>query len=177
MGSGNTPGGVAVDGAGNVYYSYGYTGLNGYPSTALAKWTAANHTVSTLTKPGGILAPGGVAVDGVGNVYYSYESLFPPSTSYLNKWTAASKTVTTLVSWTGASSSGAGGVALDGAGNVYFADTVNNAIKEWTAANNTVTTLVASGLNQPWGVAVDGAGNVYIAGLPQQRDQEVDGGE
>ncbi len=185
------PFGVAVDGAGNVYFA-------DCVNNAIKKWTAANNTVTTLVVSNAntpLYYPHGVAVDGAGNVYFA-----DTYNNAIKEWTAANHTVTTLVS------SGLYypyGVAVDAAGNVYIADTENRAIKEWTAedqtvttlfsvgkyyayavavdsagnvyapsgstilewtaANQTVTTLVSSGLYYPYGVAVDGAGNVYIA--------------
>jgi sugar lactone lactonase YvrE len=139
------PYGVAVDGAGNVYFSdYGFNVLN--------KWTAANSNVTTLVSSG-LSMPSGVAVDVAGNVYIAdFEN------HAVKKWTSANSTVTTLAA------SGVGnprGVAVDGAGNVYIAD-ADEEVYKWTAASGIVTTLV-SGLYSPYGVAVDGAGNVYIA--------------
>ena len=140
------PGGVAVDGAGNVYVSDIYD--------AIHKWTAPNGPVTILVSSN-LLGPFGVAVDTAGNVYIA-----DTDHNAIKKWTVATGTMTTLVS--------AGlyqpyGLAVDSAGNVYIADTENNAIKKWTAATDTVTTLVSSGLNNPVDVAVDSAGNVYIA--------------
>jgi DNA-binding beta-propeller fold protein YncE len=57
----NTPYGVALDGAGNVFIAD--SGNN-----AIKKWTAANQTVTTLVSSG-LNTPYGVAVDSAGNVY------------------------------------------------------------------------------------------------------------
>jgi DNA-binding beta-propeller fold protein YncE len=139
------PFGVAVDGAGNVYFSDSV-------NNAIKKWTATNNTVTTLVSSG-LYYPHGVAVDGAGNVYIA-----DTYNNAIKKWTAANNTVTTLVS------SGLYypyGVAVDAAGNIYIADTENSAIKIWTAADQTVTTLFSVGKHYAYGVAVDGAGNVY----------------
>jgi DNA-binding beta-propeller fold protein YncE len=142
----NQPGGVAVDGAGNVYIAN--TGSN-----IIEEWTVANNTVTTLVSSG-FSRPSGVAVDGAGNVYFAnYGS------NTIEEWMPANNTVTTLVS---SNLSQPVGVAVDGAGNVYFANSGSNTIQKWTAANGNVTTLASSGLSNPYGVAVDGAGNVYI---------------
>jgi len=144
-----SPKGVAVDGAGNVYFAE-------TPDNAIKKWIATNNTVTTLVSSG-LSYPIGVAVDGAGNVYIADNG-----NSALKMWTAANSNVTTLVS---SGLNNPSGVAVDGAGNVYIADTGNKAIREWMAANNTVITLVSSGLNFPYGVAVDSVGNVYFTDL------------
>jgi DNA-binding beta-propeller fold protein YncE len=141
------PCGMAVDGAGNLYFA------DARPS-AIGEWTAANSNLTTLVSSE-LNQPQGVALDGAGNVYIA-----DTGDNAIKEWTAANSNVITLVS-TGLSSPE--GMAVDGAGNVYIADTGDNAIKEWTAANSNVTTLVSSGLSSPSCVAVDGSGNVYIA--------------
>ena len=139
--------GLAVDGAGNVYFD-----SEDFP--IIEKWTAVSNKVTTLIVSGlPSFNNAGVAMDGAGNLYLA-------SGSAIYKWTAASNTISTPIS---SGLSAAQDVAVDAAGNIYIADSGHNAIKEWTLANNKVTTLVSSGLNNPQGVAVDAAGNVYIA--------------
>ena len=118
----NLPGGVAVDAAGNVYFT---------AAGALNEWNGWNATntaylaqFSSLFTPlvGGLNNPWGVAVDGGGNVYIA-----DTGHQAIKEWTAANNSVTTLVS------SGLGspkGIAVDAAGNVYFADWGQGAIKE-----------------------------------------------
>ena len=186
----NWPGGVAVDGAGNVYVA-----------------DADNHTIRKLT-PGGVVTtlaglagtpgsadgpagvarfycPQGVAVDSVGNVYVA------DTYNHTIRKVAPWGTVTTLAGLAGSSGSADGtgsaarfsypyGVAVDSAGNVYVADTSNYTIRKVTPAG-VVTTLAgrvgsygsANGMGSaalfgsyiggPAGVAVDSAGNVYVA--------------
>ena len=143
----NTPIGVAVDAAGNVY-------ISDFNSNAIKKWSASNNTVSNVVSSG-LNKPVQIALDGAGNIYIA-----DSANQAVEEWVVASNTMVTLVS------SGLNtpvGVAVDSAGNVYIADLFNNAIKKWTAANSNVTTLVSSGLYYPGAVAVDAAGNVYIA--------------
>jgi len=143
----NSPAGVAVDGAGNVYIAD--TG-----NSAIEEWNATTQQLTTLVSSG-LASPQNVAVDGAGNVYIA-----DSGNNAIKEWNATTQQVTTLVS------SGLNrptGVAVDGAGNVYIADYGHSALKEWNATTQQVTTLVSSGLFIPYGVAVDGAGNVYIA--------------
>jgi sugar lactone lactonase YvrE len=139
------PGGVAVDGAGDVLIAD--TG-NG----AVKEWNAATQTVSTLVSAG-LGSPTGVAVDGSGSIVIT-----DYGNGAVKEWSAATRTVSTLVSGLSLPQ----GVAVDGSGNVFFCDTYNDAVKEWNATTGTVSTLVSE-LNRPQGVAVDGSGNVFIA--------------
>jgi streptogramin lyase len=142
-----SPSDLAVDCAANVYLVDPYT-------NAIAEWTAASDTATTLVPLGLYQQPFAVAVDKTGNLYITLlDSLL--------KWTAASNTVTTLIP---SELNSPYGVAVDEAGNVYIADTGNNAIKKWTASNSNVTTLVyADAHSYMIGVALDGAGNVYFS--------------
>ena len=79
------PSGVAVDNAGNVYFSDSGNG-------ALRKWNAATQSVTTLVSAG-LGDPMGVALDGAGNVYIAEIGF-----GTIKKWNATTQTVTTLVS-------------------------------------------------------------------------------
>jgi autotransporter-associated beta strand protein len=141
-----SPYAMAVDTAGNVYYT------DAGDFTVVNEWNATTQTVSTPISAG-LNEPFGVAADRAGNLYIA-----DTANNAIEQWNAATSTVNTLVSGLNYPE----GVAVDALGNVYFSDTFNNAIKEWNAATGAVSTLV-SGLNQPRGVAVDALGNVYFA--------------
>jgi DNA-binding beta-propeller fold protein YncE len=152
------PGGVAVDGAGNVYIADTADG-------AIKEWTATNNTVTTLVpSSSGLRGPEGVAVDGAGKVYIA-----DTGNVAIEKWTATNNTMTKLISGSWYPEN----VALDSLGNVYIvglgsADFGIDSVLKWTAANSNLVTLWSEneldiGMFPPVGIAVDGAGNVYIA--------------
>jgi sugar lactone lactonase YvrE len=148
----DSPNGVTVDGAGNLYFADPL-------SREIKEWTVAGQSVITLVpSSAGLSNPYALAVDSAGNVFIA-----DIGNNTIEEWPTNGNSLITLVSSAGGLYSPES-VAVDGAGNVYIADTGNAAIKKWTAANGNVATLV-SGLNAPTGVAVDVAGNVYIADL------------
>ena len=142
----NQPGGVAVDGVGNIY-------IADTQNNAIKKWSSATQQVTTLVSSG-LNLPSGVAVDAAGNVYIA-----DTANNAVEEWSAATQQVSTLVS---SGLSAPGSVAVDSAGNVYISDTSNNAVKQWSLATGQVTTLI-TGITLPGQIAVDAAGNVYVA--------------
>jgi DNA-binding beta-propeller fold protein YncE len=141
------PTGVAVDGAGDVYFANS-------GSYGVYEWTVANHIATDLY---GLYYPSGVAMDGTSNVVFAdsaYNGIFDMTVG--NNPFSVSEFLYNFLSQPS-------GVAVDHAGNVYIADTGDAVIREWLVASGSLTTLVNSGLISPTGVAVDAAGNVYIA--------------
>jgi streptogramin lyase len=182
----NSPSGVAVDSAGNLYVAdtYNYSVRKVTPTgvvTTLAGLAGSYGSADGTGSAAQFSVLSGVAVDGDGNVYVA-----DTSNDTIRKVTPAG-VVTTLAGLAGSPgyADGAGsaaqfnhpsGVAVDANGNVYVADTINDTIRKVTPMG-VVTTLAglaegvasadgtgsAARFNQPFSVAVDSAGNVYLA--------------
>ena len=195
----NRPKGVAVDGAGNVYFvdarnhrirkvdSMGtittFAGTGQYPSIPVFSGDGGPAVQAELS------SPWGVAVDGASNVY------FADSGNNNIRRVDSSGTITTIAGTGEYGFAGDGGmavealltnpygVAVDDAGNVYIADRGNHRIR-MVASSGTIKTIAGTGvagfsgdggsavqaqLQWPTGVAVDGAGNVYITDTGNHR--------
>jgi len=198
----NLPGGVAVDGSGNVFIA---DELN----CAIRKVAAATGIITTVAGNGkqGYAGDGGpatsaelgdpyaVAVDGFGNLYIADFSY-----NVIRRVAAATGIITTVAGNGMQGYAGDGGpatsaelwapyaVAVDGSGNLYIADFRNNAIREVAAATGIITTVagnvtfgysgdggpaIGAQLNGPTGVAVDGSGNLFIADMNNNAIRKV----
>jgi len=171
----NTPSGVAVDNADNVYVS-------DRGNRTIRKITTAG-VVSTLAGTAGTFGnddgtgaaasfsfPAGITVDGVGDVYVS-------DWAAVRKITAAG-VVTTLATDYAAFTTFASltGIAVDGIGNTYVADSAYHTIYKVTATG-VVSTLAgaigepgsADGLGAaarfytPAAITIDSMNNIYVA--------------
>lgn len=183
----NTPTGVAVDSAGNLYVAD--------TDSATVRKITAEGIVTTLAGHAGLVGsadgagadarfsgPTGVAVDGAGNVYVTDNR-----NSTVRKITPTG-TVSTLAGTPGVAGNVDGPIAtaqfdvpyalaVDGAGNVYVSDAGGQTVRKITSAGEVATLAGAAGLtgsedggatarfNTPTGVAVDSANNLYIADL------------
>ena len=161
----NSPGGIAVDVAGNVYIA----DSNNNRVRLLTKSTGVITTIvgtgaAGFSGDGGMgtnamlgasalgLAGFGIAVDLAGNVYIA-----DAGNNRVRLWTQSTGIITTIAG-TGAvifvGDRGAGtnatlfypsGIAVDAAGNAYIADMSNNRIRLWTKSTGIITTIAGTG--------------------------------
>jgi len=197
----NSPYGVAVDSAGNVYISdlinqvvrqvntkgviNTYAGNNQYgyfADNVPANSTSLDHPV-------------GLGFDSAGNLYIA------DSLNYRVRSVSPAGIINSVAGgypgWTGNGGDGGPavpsnlstplGVAADGAGNVYIADSENNRIRMVTPAG-IITTVAGTGvagtygdggpaiyaqLNRPWDVVADAAGDLFISDYNNSRIRMV----
>ncbi len=183
------PGGVAVDGAGNLFIAdtsnqrIRKVDMAGVITTVAGTGERGFSGDGGPAPAAGLAVPEGVAVDGAGNLFIA-----DTSNQRIRKVDTAG--VITTVAGTGRFGfSGDGGpaaaarlafprgVAVDGAGNLFIADWGNNQIRK-VDTSGVITTVAGTGtsgfsgdggpataarLDRPVGVAVGGAGNLFIA--------------
>jgi len=180
------PGGLAVDGAGNVFVAD--TGNNTIrkisPAGMAATLAGQPGSHGSLDSQGGAArfwAPFGIAVDSRGNVFVA-----EVANGTIRRISPAGQ-AGTLAGLAGnpGSNDGVGdnaqfrnpwGVAVDRSGTVYVADTSSSTIRKITPAGAVSTFAGLAGnsgssdgmggqarFSNPHGVAVDGAGNVFVA--------------
>src|SRR5260370_26725210 len=193
------PTGVAVDLAGNVYFT-------DYHNNRIRKVPFSSGTVSTIAGNGALffagdngpallagIDPQDIAVDSRSNSYVA---------DRLNnriRKIAADGTITTVAGTGFPGYSGDGGrataamlafpngIAVDNAGNLYITDSVNGVVRRVTASG-LITTIAGTGVLRPatgdggpglaaqldpGRVAVDVAGNVYVTGSLNDRVRKL----
>ncbi len=194
-----SPGGVAVDGAGNVYIADSNNQRIRKVDSSGIITTIAGTGVQEFGGDGGpaveaqLRSPRGVAVDGAGNVYIADYSNYR-----IRK--VDSLGIITTIAGTGVRGFGGDGgpaveaqlgfptgVTTDGDGNVYIADGSNYRIRK-VDSSGIITTIAGMGvrgfggdggpaveaqLGLPIGVALDGDGNLYIADSRNHRIRKL----
>jgi sugar lactone lactonase YvrE len=191
----NTPQGVAVDAAGNVYFAdNGDNRIRRLTPSGTITTIAGTGAMCSLetaacgdngpATSGSLHSPQGVAVDGAGNVYIA--------DSFDNRIREVSGGTITTIAGTGTACSSATaacgdggaataanlhvpvGVAVDGAGHVFIADRFDNRIRE--VSGGTITTIAGTGTAcvSPLGACGDG-GAATAANLREAEAVAVDG--
>jgi len=196
----NSPQGLAVDGAGNLY-------IADFGNRRVRK-ISPNGTITTVAGNGNpgfsgdggpatsarLADPSGVAVDPAGNLYIA------DSSNHRVRKVSSDGLITTVAGNGTQGFSGDGGpatsaelnwplgVATDATGNLYIADYASNRVRK-VSPNGTITSVGyvtpfpgggggfwSPALSEPWSVAVDSAGNLYIADFGHSRVLKVSSG-
>ncbi len=195
----SSPGGVAVDSAGNVYIAdTGYSRVRkvvaGVIGTAVGNGSqgfGGDNGAATSAEFNGVA---GLAVDSSGNLY-----IVDANNQRIRK--VSSGVITTVAGngaagfsgdngpATGAQLHSPYGVAVDAAGNLYLSDSANQRVRK--VSGGTISTFAGNGntgfsgdngqailamLNNPLGVTVDPSGNIYVADFNNNSVREVSGG-
>ncbi|HWE52592.1 MAG TPA: NHL repeat-containing protein [Bryobacteraceae bacterium] len=197
----NSPTGVALDSAGNLYIAdernnrIRKVNMAGAISTVAGNGTVGSGGDGGLAVNAEFYYPVGVAVDGSGDIYVAdsgNQRIRKINSSGLVSTIAGNGVVGYSCANGAATAVGLHnptGVALDGAGNLYIADYGNQCVREVSSGN--LTTVAGDGLasyggdggpatsaalNYPTGAAVDSSGNLFIADYVNNRIREVNSG-
>ncbi|HEX4321831.1 MAG TPA: chitobiase/beta-hexosaminidase C-terminal domain-containing protein, partial [Acidobacteriaceae bacterium] len=162
----NQPGGLVLDGSGNLYIAETTTGR-----VLKETWSAGSYSESTLFS--GLNAPGGLAVDGRGNLYIA-----DTGNNRVLKETLLGGSYTQ--STVAADLNKPSGVAVGNDGSVYIADAYNGRVLKETLSDgnyieSTVVTCGTVGIQScPSSVAVDSIGYLYVTSYDSTQVLEFD---
>ena len=168
----NTPEGIAVDSAGNVYVAdTGNHRIQKFSTngTYIRKWGGTEGTGN-----GQFDSPEGLAVDSAGNIYVA-DTL----NSRIQKFSSTGAFLTTwgTFGWNNSEFAFPGGVAVDKNNNIFVADSWNDRVQKFNSNGGFLGQWGGTGssngtFNTPEGIAVDSAGNVYVADTGNHRIQK-----
>jgi uncharacterized protein (TIGR03437 family) len=172
----NSPDGVAIDSAGNIYIAdNGNQRIRKVDTTGkISTLAGIGFVTSEDTGDGGpankaeLTSISDVAVDNAGNVYIAdQEHIRQVNTSGIINTVAHGffGTCTSTPQPVANSDVAATGLAVDSAGDLFIADKLAECIQE--LSNGTVTTVagftITANIGEPWAVALDSSENLYIA--------------
>jgi len=182
----NSPTGVALDGAGDIFIADSKNNVvrEVVESTGVIQTAAGRATGSGGNGTGATSAPlndpTGVFIDSAGNLFIA-----DTGNNLIREVVAATGNIQTVAT---VALSAPSGVFVDGAGDIFIADTGNNVIREVVASTGKTQTVAGNGtagytgdggaatsaeLHAPAGVAVDGAGDIFIADTGNDVIREV----
>jgi large repetitive protein len=193
---------VAIDGAGNLYYTDSGDNKIGKVDPTTGNLTYIAGTGTAGFSPSGTLAvnaqinePAAVVVDGAGNVFFTEigNSTVREIVKTTGKLVTIAGTGNQGYSGDGALATSATlnmpqGIALDANQNLFIADTGNNVIRKVSAADGTISTFagsINSGFagdgqtaanalfDQPYGISFGSDGTLYIADFLNNRIRSV----
>ena len=175
----SSEGGLALDGAGNLYITdFADRVLRWAPGATSGVVVAGGNGQGSAANQ--LYIPYRVTVDEEGNVYVA-----DAANSRVQRWAPGATEGVTVAGGNGVGSAAdqlsyPEGVAVDGVGNVYVADAYNSRVQRW-AAGATAGVTVAGGngagaganqLSRASVVALDDQGNVYVADPDNHRVQQ-----
>ncbi len=197
------PGGMAADGAGDLFISDSSNNrirrvdaASGIITTVAGNGSPGNDGDTGPATSASVNTPTGLVIDGAGNV------IFADSANHaIRKLTLATGILSTIAGqlgqqgYTGDGSAASAAllntpesVAFNASGDLFLSDTGNHVIRMVSAATGIISTVagtgkasfsgdggsgLSAGLNTPWGIAVDLGGNLYIADLSNQRIRKL----
>lgn len=177
----NSPAGIAIDAAGNLYVAdYGNNLIRKITPAGVVSTLAGSGYQGKIDETGNLASfdgPKGIAADAQGNLFVADagNNRIRKITSAGVVSTIAGSDSTGVLNGIGINATffGPEGLTVDASDNVYVADAGNDQIRLVTAAGVVTTfatnvtsstgTLAPNSFNNPTGVALDGAGNVYVA--------------